>query len=620
MIPNSSVLAQDLDEVTISGRVADQNGAIIPGATVTAILITNNQERTAIADAEGRYRLIELQPGTYDLRATAANFGVREQKGLVTISGQNVQMDFTLAPAGVNETTVVVDEETASPVDTTRTVVGGTVTQREIEELPNTDRSPLNLIFTLGNVAEEPLSTRDVAEDRSVAGVNQARAPLEAGIFSLSGGAAYSNNITIDGLDNNDDRLAQERFQPSVDAIAEVQVITNQFSAEYGRASGGRVNIRTRAGTNKFRGRAFFYFRDEQLNANTYNNNRRGLSRLPFTEVNPGGTFSGPIPFGYFKNKTFFFSSYEFNNFDNTTRIDTVVPVGQNPLLALPSPTGAPRNENIPNNPAQIAPYITSVKTPSRTHTFTQRIDHNFTDNHNVTFNYQLGRRRNFRQYLETTRIIDDVLQGTIRNTDAFYITDNYVFSPKLVNQFRFQYSRFKPDFGTANPNDPVALITIRDTATQAENRSGTLTAGNSTANFASTRQESRHQFQDNLTYVTGPHSLKFGADVQVIESVNNNLGDATGTFNFDSVSDFLSNRVLRFRRNFGLTSALKNTYYGVYIQDEWRARSNLTVSLGLRYENEIIIDDNNNFGPRAAVAYSPFKTGKGVMRVGGGI
>ena len=132
-------------------------------------------------------------------------------------------------------------------VDTTRTVVGGTVTQREIEELPNNTRDPLDLVFTLGGVTEEQLSTRDLAGDRGTRGAYaQGNTPEEAGTFALSGGAAYSNNITIDGLDNNDDRSASFRFQPSIESISEVQVVTNQFSAEYGRASGGRVNIRTR--------------------------------------------------------------------------------------------------------------------------------------------------------------------------------------------------------------------------------------------------------------------------------------------------------------------------------------------------------------------------------------
>src|SRR5207244_1609664 len=139
-------------------------------------------------------------------------------------------------------------------------------------------------------VAEEPLSTRDLANDK-----NARTTPEEAGNFSLAGGAAFSNNITIDGLDNNDDRSARERFTPSIEAIEEVQIIRNQFAAEYGRASGGRVNLRTRGGSKKFHGRGYYFFRDEAMNANTFNNNLLGLKRLPLQEHDPGFTFSGPV-------------------------------------------------------------------------------------------------------------------------------------------------------------------------------------------------------------------------------------------------------------------------------------------------------------------------------------
>ncbi|MCA1588939.1 MAG: TonB-dependent receptor [Acidobacteria bacterium] len=620
-----SIHAQDLDDVTISGRITDSNGQLIPGAAVTVIQVETGTERTVAADDEGRYRIIELKPGLYRVRSWATGFGIQEKVDLQTISGQNVQLDFRLAPAGINaEATVTSADDDTPAVDITRTVVGGTVTQREIEELPNTNRAALDFVFTLGGVTEEPLSVRDVAEDASATGVSEATGLLEGGLFSLSGGAAYSNNITIDGLDNNDDRQAQERFQPSIDSIAEVQVITNQFSAEYGRASGGRVNIRTRAGSKKFRGRAFLYFRDDNLNANTYNNNRRNISRPPFTEYNPGFTLSGPIPLGYFKDKTFFFTSYEYNNLSDTTLIDTVVPVAQNPNFALPAPTNINnqrRDISNADNPANafIAPYIVSLNTPSRNHIFTQRIDHNFTDKHGLTFSYQFGRLMNFRQYLGSTRVLEDAIQGRTRDNDAFYVTDNYVINSKAVNQFKFQYSNFKPGFAAENPDDPVVLIRVRDTATL-ENRSGTLTAGNSTANFASTRREKRYQFQDTLNYVVGAHTLKVGADVQLIESENLALGDATGTFNFDSVADFLASRVIRFRQNFGTNSVQDNTYYGLFLQDEWRFNRRLTISAGLRYERETIVDDKNNFGPRVGLAYSPFGDNKTVVRLGAGI
>jgi len=250
-----TISAQNLDNVTIAGRILDSNNKSILGATVVAIESATKLERTVVSDSEGRYRIIELKPGTYTLKAEAPGFAAKEKVDIATVSGQNLQLDMTLDPAGVKaQTTVTADNDDIPIVDVTRTVVGGTITERQVEELPNTSRNPLDLVLTLGGTSEEQLSTRDLADDRGQRGLSTpGTTPEEAGIFGLSGGAAYSNNITIDGLDNNDDRSASFRFQPSIESVAEVQVITNQFSAEYGRASGGRVNIRTRAGSNKFR-------------------------------------------------------------------------------------------------------------------------------------------------------------------------------------------------------------------------------------------------------------------------------------------------------------------------------------------------------------------------------
>jgi hypothetical protein len=256
---------QDLDTATITGRLADQNGGTISGANVQAVLIRTGIVRTATTDDEGRYRLMQLEPGGYTLRFSASGFAVQEKTDLSLVAGQTVELQIVLLPQLITATTVVIGAADAMAVDTTRTVVGGTLTSKEIEALPLASRSPLDLIFNLPGVAEEPLSTRDLAEDRNVSAANTQE---EAGNFSLSGGPAYSNNLTIDGLDNNDDRSARERIQPSIEAIEEVQIITNQFSAEYGRASGGRINLRTRGGSKTFHGRMFYFFRDEALNAN----------------------------------------------------------------------------------------------------------------------------------------------------------------------------------------------------------------------------------------------------------------------------------------------------------------------------------------------------------------
>jgi hypothetical protein len=641
--------AQDLDTVTISGKIADSNNAPIVGASVTATQVETGTERTVVTDDDGRYRIIQLQPGTYNVKATSSGFGITENKGLITISGQNLQLDLTLAPADVKaEQTITIEDESAAVVDTTRTVVGGTITQREIEEIPNNTRNALDLVLTLGGTSEEALSTKDLAEDRNA---DPRGTPTEQGNFSLSGGASYSNNITIDGLDNNDDRSAQDRFQPSLESIAEVQVITNQFSSEYGRASGGRINLRTRAGTNKFRGRAFMFFRDARLNANTYYNNltfynadggilRKPVERLPFTDYNPGFTFSGPVMVPYLyngKNKTFFSVAYEYDKLKDTSLIDTYVPVVANPRFTLPTPTNTTRSCDNTNTAADspactgangtpitggfVSPYSVTLPTPNTSNVLTARIDHKLFEGNDITFGYQFGRKNNRRQRGASTTRIEDALQNVNNNTDAFNISDNQVFGAKVVNQFRFQWSRFLPSYQTDNPLDPVVLIAYRNPLT---NSVQTLIAGNSTSSsnsgFAGSRKETRLQFQDSLAYVVASHTIKAGFDVQNVNSQAIALGDATGTFNFSSVLNYQNNVLSRFRQNFGTDVTVKNTYTGVFVNDEFRPFSNLTLSYGLRYERETAISDNNNFGPRVGIAYDPFKSGKGVIRFGAGI
>lgn len=619
---STAAWAQDLDDVTIAGEVSDENGAVIPGATVTARLEATNEERTAQTDGEGRYRIMELEPGRYTVRVASAGFAVEEKRNLLTVAGQNVRLSFRLKPAAVVAEQVVVSEADAPAVDTTRTVVGGTIVSGEMEGLPNVSRTPLDLIFTLGGVTEEPLSTRDLAEDRNTSPNNT---PEEAGVFALSGGPAYSNNITIDGLDNNDDRAARERFQPSLEAVEEVQVITNQFSAEYGRASGGRVNLRTRAGSRRYSGRAFMFYKDDIFNANTFRNKLNGLPRLPLTDYNPGFTFGGPLGIGSKlpgvpRGSTFFFVAFEYSNLTDTATIDTVVPVQQNPAFPLPAPTTLTGRRAENGTAAEVAPFFKGLATPLRSITLSARVDENFSANHNGTISYQTGWLKNLRGFGGGNRLAE-ALTGRTRNTDAISYSDNYIFSASAVNQFRFQFSRLTPAVEAEGGRKPVVLISLNVPAAEGDlsARTGTLVAGSSTTG-ATDRREIRYQAQDTFSFITRRHSLKFGADVQRISSTFIDLSDASGTFNFASVADFLANSPSRFRQNFQTESSQANTYLGIFIQDEWRMKANVVLSYGLRYERETILADKNNFGPRVAVAYDPFKSGKTVVRVGAGI
>jgi carboxypeptidase family protein/TonB-dependent receptor-like protein len=606
-----NVNAQDLDTVTISGRVTDQNAAVIPGAEVQVTLVKTGQTRSTTSDAEGRYRLIQLEPGTYTLRVSFNGFAPLQKTGIVAVSGQSLELPVTLTPANIEA--VVVTAAEVPIVDTKRTVTGATLATRELESLPITTRSVFDLIFTLPGVTEEPLSTRDLAEDRNV---NHTNTPEEAGTFSLAGAPAYSNNLTIDGLDNNDDRAARERFQPSLEAVAEVQVITNQFSAEYGRASGGRVNLRTRSGSKQFHGRGFYYFRDEALDANSFRNNSLGLPRLPLQEHVAGFTVGGPL-FG----KTVFFLSYELDKVLDSALIDTLVPVRQNPKFSLPAPTDLShiRLENA-EPAAEIAPFVSSVSTPTKNTSITARADHMFSPIHNASFVYQGGRFINLRQFGGGNRLAES-LQGKRRNSDAFSFSDTLVFSERVVNQVRFQYSRLAPAFEAHGGDSPVVLISLKDSLPpeDPERRSGTLVAGSSTSG-GSDRREERLQLQNVLSLVEGNHSIKVGGDIHHVRSTFIDLTDLSGTFNFASASDFLANVPSRFRQNFQSSSTQKNFYVGVFLQDEWQVWPKLLLSYGLRYEYETILHDRNNFGPRLSVAYSPFDSGKLALRFGSGI
>jgi hypothetical protein len=608
-----NVNAQDLDTVTISGRVMDQNAAVLPGAELQATLIKTSLKRTTTTDAEGRYRLIQLEPGIYVLRVSFPGFAAQEFTNIMTVSGQSLQLDATLLPSDLVVEPVVVTDAQPAIVDTKRTITGATLTARDTESLPIASRSVLDLLFTLPGVTEEPLSTRDLAEDRNA---NHANTPEEAGTFSLAGAPAYSNNLTIDGLDNNDDRAARERFQPSLEAVAEVQVITNQFSAEYGRASGGRVNLRTRSGSKQFHGRGFYFFRDEALNANTFRNNSLGLPRLPLQDHVGGFTLGGPV-----YKETVFFVSYERNHVLDSALIDTLVPVKHSALFALPAPIdlGRARLEDA-DVAAEVAPFISSISTPLKNTSITARVDHQFSPMHNASIVYLDGRLINLRGFGGGNRLAE-ALQGRRRNSDAISYSDTFVFSERVVNQARFQYARLAPTFEARGGDAPVVLISLNDPlpADDPERRTGTLVAGSSTSG-GSDRREERVQVQNILSLVNGNHSLKLGADVHHVRSTFIDLADLTGTFNFASAGDFLAGAPSRFRQNFQSSSTQKNFYTGVFVHDEWQIHPKLLLSYGLRYEYETILRDANNFGPRFSVAYSPFDSGKLVLRFGSGI
>src|SRR5262249_35864158 len=317
-------------------------------------------------------------------------------------------------------------------IDTTRTVVGDTISRRELEGLPIFDRDPLQLVFLTGGSTEAPLSTNELADEGR--GRFLRRAPEEIGIFSLTGAPATSNNLTIDGLDNNDDRAARERITLSPENIAELQIITNQYAAEYGRASGGRINLRTRGGTKSYHGDAYFYFGDESLNANTFFRNARGLKLVPQSQYCEGATFSGTNPRLILR----FFASFGRRDVTDSVEVNTLVPVQQNPLFPLPKPNAPVATGD------QVGSLLEKVSTPESVNTANLRIDLHFTDSYNAAVRFDISRGSNKRGFPGGTRLADTAL---IAGRDSFSLSysSNYIFSANRIGQFRVQTSRLTP-------------------------------------------------------------------------------------------------------------------------------------------------------------------------------
>src|SRR6266542_1145645 len=244
-----ALFAQRATASDLSGTIHDESGAVLPGVTVTATNAATNQTRTAVSDKEGRYYIGALPPGVYTISTELAGFAAQQRKGIRLQIGQLAEMNFTLRP-GTTESIVITAR---SPViDPTQTTVSTVVGQEQIDALPTNGRNFLSF----------SVITPGVTFDRTP----QQGASATSGL-TFGGPRARSNNIMVDGVDNNDPIVGAVRATFSQEAIQEFQVLTNSYSAEFGKATGGIVNIITRSGTNETLGNVFEFFRNDRLNS-----------------------------------------------------------------------------------------------------------------------------------------------------------------------------------------------------------------------------------------------------------------------------------------------------------------------------------------------------------------
>ena len=288
-----SALAQQSATATLEGIVTDANNAVVPNAKVVIRSVDTGFTREVATDANGIYRLPALPPGNYQLIASAAGFAEGKFNGITLTVGQKLNLDLTLKVSGVGETVEITD--IAPVIETTRSSVSGSVNSKAVSELPVNGRNFLDFATLTPGVVRD--STRQ-------------------GDLSFGGQRGTFNSIQIDGVDNNNNFFGQALgrtgsgrapYQFSQDAVQEFQVNTNSFSAEFGRAAGGTINVVTKSGTNDFHGVAYEYFGNDALNANNPFLKAVG-ARQPVLKRNIfGATLGGPIQ----KDKAFFFVSYQ---------------------------------------------------------------------------------------------------------------------------------------------------------------------------------------------------------------------------------------------------------------------------------------------------------------------
>src|SRR4051812_6739270 len=290
LLASCAVFAQSgVATADLSGSVTDPQGAVVPGATVTLRNVKTNIERTVTTNSEGRYTFSAVQPADYDLTITAANFKKQQSTGINLTVGQSAELDLQLEVALGGSDMEVTIVAGADLIETQRTSVASTVNRTAIENLPINGRNFLN--FTL--------TSSTVVRDNSPSIGPAPTAGLNAG-----GQRARSNNVSVDGADNNDNSINGVRGTVSQEAVQEFQLITNSYAPEFGRASGAVVNIITKSGTNDYHGNIFGFLRHRSFQAR----NAFSISDSPaYTRAQYGATLGGPIQ----KDKTFFFFAFE---------------------------------------------------------------------------------------------------------------------------------------------------------------------------------------------------------------------------------------------------------------------------------------------------------------------
>lgn len=574
------------DSATVLGRVTDQSGAVLSGAEVEIRDIDTNVAVVSSTDAEGFYVIHSLHPGRYVLFVRKQGFKAVSVTNINLNVQDNLVRNFVLQLGAVSESiTVTADSE---KINTTDGSVSTVVDRRFAEDLPMNGRSLQTLIQLTPGV----VTTQSSA--------------LDGGQFSVNGQRANANYWMVDGVSANIGAstngnagnglagavpafgvLGGTNGLVSVDALQEFRIQTSTYAPEFGRSPGAQISLLTRSGTNVFHGTTFDYLRNDALDANDWFANRAGLPRAAERQNDFGGTFSGPL----FKNRTFFFFSYEglrlrlpqaaLTTVPDLAARQSAIPAMQLFLDAYPLPNG----RDLGNG---IAQFNTSFSDKSSLDAYSLRIDHHFSRfSLFARYNYSPS---NLIQRGFSGESLSDVSTADITIQTATVGT-TYTISPRAVMDLRANYSRtagsgkIVPDaFGGAVPFAPP----FPNPFTTADSSFAINVLQLSNASIAAGKIQENVQRQlnivDNVSVQEGRHGLKFGVDVRRLSPLFGAQSYGQIAL-FPSVSSAESGGVALTLVRSGLPATLLFHNLGVFAQDTWRAHPRLTLTYGLRWD-----------------------------------
>jgi Carboxypeptidase regulatory-like domain/TonB dependent receptor-like, beta-barrel len=543
---------------SISGTIRDEQLAVIAGADITLVDAQTGHARTMRSGATGDYRFLGLTPGRYGLRVERPGFLTESVPDITLHVGQQLQIDATLAVAGVTGAVTVEPR----PAVETATTLARTVRRAEIDQLPVQDRGYTNLALLAPGVLENRTN------------------PGSSAPVVTAGQTGRNDTFLLDGFSLDYSALGSVWGDVPIDAISEFGVLTSGFGAEFGQASGAIVTIVTRSGSNLLAGRAYYYHRDHALDARPAASDLLGPSATPasFEQKTPGGYAGGPIA----RDHAFFFASAEGSLTDSQHVISS---------SAL--------HDFRPDAPA-------IVPTPDDNWEAFGRADIN-TRSDALMFQYRFHRESMANRFGQA-----DLQLGAPERagpasgwSEDVAFADTHVLSATRLNDFRLQVSRLGFLLDT---NCPGCV---------AENRPSIRLGGNPA--LPNRQDERRLQLLDTFTWASGrtgvrDHVVKVGTDVNLLNTDWDALQNGNGTFLFGTDRPFdprdLATYPLRYTRTTGTpTLTLPHQTYAVFVEDQWRPASSLTLNLGLRWDRAVL--ENGPFGagdvaPRLGAAFAP--------------